>query len=658
MKSHLSVEDLFLNYDPEFPQARFLAAGVPGSLKSSTGRLPSAVPWPEESKPVAVPLNPAPAETDDLSRFHGYDAVVVTWTSAEAAALAAMLTPDYLPSRWYEYRHNVASYIKLVTGSKAPFNDSSQEMARYYHSLGLYFPCTIGGARVLLVKSGLHLDYDGPAVPVRTLMAEIAQAVAPKVFITTGTGGGIGSNVALGDVVIAGQTRFDCVTQFKAESWHAASYSTSALPAGALDAIAPDLTRVNAARIPGAHPTPTIWASGSDTVVTTDFFGIDDSTDYYHLQGSGARACDMGDAMVGLAMQDFPDTKWYSIRNASDPQIPNPSNNIETALKQAGEIYTEYGAFTTAASAIATWAVIDATFNQQSKSRRLSMAMKSKPHNAPPKKSSHDGGSSDPFAKLTLRKASRHGGYGWVRDLPDTRDFLYSAPLIRFPQGLPASVDLRSECPPVYDQGQLGSCTANGIAGAIQFDQAKQGTKDFTPSRLFIYYNERAIEGTVGQDSGAQVRDGIKSVSTLGAPPETDWPYNIQEFAQKPPAQAYADAKQDLVSSYARVAQSITQMQGCLAAGYPFVFGFTVYESFESDTVAQTGIVPMPAAGEKVLGGHCVLAVGYDGTQRNFIIRNSWGPDWGLKGYCMMPFEYLLTANLASDFWTIRAVTG
>jgi C1A family cysteine protease len=274
-------------------------------------------------------------------------------------------------------------------------------------------------------------------------------------------------------------------------------------------------------------------------------------------------------------------------------------------------------------------------------------------------KLSHTADHSDPMVRLSIRKASPHGGYGWVRDLPDARDFLYAAPLIRFPQGLPPSIDLRSECPPVYDQGQLGSCTGNGIAGAVEFDQRKQGTKDFTPSRLFIYYNERVVEGTVNQDSGAQVRDGIKSVATLGAPPETDWPYDIQKFTQKPPANAYSDAKQDLVSTYSRVAQNnLTQMQGCLAEGYPFVFGFTVYESFESETVAENGIVPMPASGEKVVGGHCVVAVGYDDTKRVFIIRNSWGTDWGIKGYCLMPYEYLISAQLASDFWTIRSVTG
>ena len=496
MKRNLDIEDLILNYDPEFPQQRFLAAGVEAAFKSSTGRLPSQVPWPDESKPIAAPLATPPAEDADLTKFHRYDAVVVTWTAAEAAALAAMFTPDYLPSRWYEYRYNASYYTKLVTGKTAPFNDSSKEMARYYHSLGLYFPCQIGAAKVLLFKSGLHLDYDGPATPVKQLMAELALTIGPKIFITTGTGGGIGTDVALGDVVIAGQTRFDCVTQFKSESWAKSSYATSPLPAGALQAITPDLTKVNASRIPGARATPTMWASGSDTVVTTDFFGFDDSTDYYQLEGPGARACDMGDAMVGNAMQAFPHIDWYSIRNASDPQIANPGKDIKAAKQEAGKIYTQYGAFTTTASAIATWAVIDATFNKPSKARSVFMATKSKPQTASARPARHSG-TSDPLAKLSTRTASRHGGYGWVHDLPDSRDFLYAAPLIRFPQGLPASIDLRSECPPVYNQGQLGSCTANGIGGAIEFDQQKQGSKEFVPSRLFIYYNERVIEGTV-----------------------------------------------------------------------------------------------------------------------------------------------------------------
>jgi nucleoside phosphorylase len=357
----VNVEDLRLNYDPESPQERFKAAGVEAAFLSESERLPSMVPWPAATKPTPEPLSPAPPENADLSKFKGYDAVVVTWTSAEAAALAALFTPGFQVSQWYEYRHNVESYIPLVTGSMAPFDDKQADMARYYHSLGLYFPCRIGKARVLLMKSGLHLDYDGPKFPVRRMITEVVQAVQPKLFITTGTGGGIGKEVALGDVVIAGHTKFDCVTQFKSEPWAKASYPTSALPAGAIQAITPALTKVNASRIAGARTIPKMWDTAQDTIVTTDFFGFDDSTDHYKLQGLG-QVCDMGDAMIGNALQQFSNLKWHAIRNASDPQISNPSGNIEQAKQQAGDIYSKYGAFTTAASVIATWAVIQASF--------------------------------------------------------------------------------------------------------------------------------------------------------------------------------------------------------------------------------------------------------------------------------------------------------
>jgi nucleoside phosphorylase len=361
MSNGWSIEDLRLNYNPEAPQRRFGAAAVEAAKLSESERLPSPVPWPAETKPTPVPINAQPGESDDLSKFLGYDAVVVTWTSTEAAALAALFTPGFPTTTWYEYRHDVQSYIPLVTGSHAPFNDSQADMARYYHSLGLYFPCRIGQARVLLIKSGLHLDYDGPQCPVRKLISEIVQTVKPKLFITTGTGGAIGKQVSLGDVILAGHTRFDCTTQFKSEPWAMASYQTSPLPAGALNAITPALTKVNATRVVGGNPTPKMWATRQDTVVTTDFFGFDDSTDYYKLQGLG-QCCDMGDAMIGNAMQQFPNVKWHAIRNASDPQIPNPDGNIQKAAEESTQIYSEYGVFTTAASVIATWAVIQASF--------------------------------------------------------------------------------------------------------------------------------------------------------------------------------------------------------------------------------------------------------------------------------------------------------
>ncbi|MGA9821101.1 MAG: hypothetical protein WBQ36_05865, partial [Desulfobaccales bacterium] len=307
----------------------------------------------------AAPLATPPAETDDLSRFSGYDAVVVTWTAAEASALAALFTSGVSISGWYEYRHDIATYIQLVTGAQAPFNSRQADMDRSYQSLGLYFPCTIGSARVLLFKSGLHLAYDGPAIPVRRLMAEIAEAVAPKLFITTGTAGGIGADVLLGDVVIAGTVRFDCKTQFATQPWAAATYQAPPLPPGALAAITPSLTSINAARLPGARPAPQTFSATTDANVTTDFFAFDDSTDHYGLEGLG-RTCDMGDAMVANALQSLPNIAWYSIRNASDPQIANPSGNMEQASRQAAEIYAKYGGLTTAASVIATWAVIQA----------------------------------------------------------------------------------------------------------------------------------------------------------------------------------------------------------------------------------------------------------------------------------------------------------
>jgi len=253
----------------------------------------------------------------------------------------------------------------------------------------------------------------------------------------------------------------------------------------------------------------------------------------------------------------------------------------------------------------------------------------------------------------TTRKIQR---YGWQPDLPDHRDHLYAAsPAIL--TTLPKQADLKSKCPAVYDQGQLGSCTANSIAAAVEFDQMKQRLASiFVPSRLFIYYNERAIEGTVASDSGAMIRDGIKSIAQQGVCPEPDWPYNISKFATKPPAKCYAEAAANKAISYQRLVQNLDQFKGCLASGFPFVFGFTVYEEFESAAVAKTGLVQMPAAGEKPIGGHAVLAVGYDDATQRFTVRNSWGSKWGIKGYFTIPYAYLVDKNLSSDFWTVRVM--
>ena len=247
--------------------------------------------------------------------------------------------------------------------------------------------------------------------------------------------------------------------------------------------------------------------------------------------------------------------------------------------------------------------------------------------------------------------------YGWSPDLPDQRDFMYAAPAA-IVKKLPTKVDLRKACPAVYNQGQLGSCTANAIGGAFEYGLLKQDKKsDFMPSRLFIYYNERVMEGTVKTDSGAQIRDGVKSVNKQGICPEKMLPYIISKFTIKPGTVCYKEALKHRVLSYHRVTRSLDQMRGCLADGFPFLLGFTVYDSFESSAVAKSGKLNIPKKTEKILGGHAVMAVGYDDPTKRFIIRNSWGTDWGLAGYFTMPYAYLTTRGLSSDFWTIRSVS-
>jgi C1A family cysteine protease len=246
--------------------------------------------------------------------------------------------------------------------------------------------------------------------------------------------------------------------------------------------------------------------------------------------------------------------------------------------------------------------------------------------------------------------------YGWIPDLPDQRDHMFAATMA-VQANLPAAVDLRPKCPPVLDQGQLGSCTANAIGNAHRFDQMKQAAgKSFMPSRLFIYYNERAMEGTVNSDSGAMIRDGIKSIAQLGVCDEVDWPYVITKFKTKPSAALYKKALTHQALTYQRVLQNTAQMKGCLASGFPFVFGFTVYESFESAAVAKTGVVPMPGSKEKTLGGHAVLAVGYDDASQRFTVMNSWSTAWGMKGFFTIPYAYLADIGLASDFWAVNTV--
>ncbi|OZA67864.1 MAG: peptidase C1 [Sphingobacteriia bacterium 39-39-8] len=250
--------------------------------------------------------------------------------------------------------------------------------------------------------------------------------------------------------------------------------------------------------------------------------------------------------------------------------------------------------------------------------------------------------------------SKREFQFGWLPDLPDHRDLLYAS-VKKIKRKLPDSVDLRKQCPVVYDQGSLGSCTANALGAAFQFGQMKQAITDFIPSRLFIYYNERVQINTILSDSGAFIRDGIKSLNRDGVCPELDWPYLIAKFTQKPPSQLYKKALKHQVIQYMRLENwQVNQLKTCLSEGFPFVFGFSVFESFNS--IGKNALIPMPKKGERMIRGHAVMAVGYDNVKRRFLIRNSWGEAWGNKGHAWMPFDYITHTSYADDFWTIRLV--
>jgi C1A family cysteine protease len=254
--------------------------------------------------------------------------------------------------------------------------------------------------------------------------------------------------------------------------------------------------------------------------------------------------------------------------------------------------------------------------------------------------------------KIKVRTLDDKFSLVWKADKLDTRDYRYQVT-----QKLnPNVVDLRKYCSPIENQGSLGSCTGQSIAGAIELLN-KRGGKHNDVSRLFIYYYERLILGTVNYDSGAYIRDGIKATNKYGASLESLWPHDIRKFRQEPITEAKNDALNRKVTRYERV----NDFNGCVDAltnGYPIVMGFYVYDSFMSKNVARTGIMPYPnTKREKLLGGHAVLLVGYDKRKKVFIARNSWGTNWGDKGYFYMPFD-IVNPNMSSDYWIIKSVNN
>lgn len=241
----------------------------------------------------------------------------------------------------------------------------------------------------------------------------------------------------------------------------------------------------------------------------------------------------------------------------------------------------------------------------------------------------------------------------WQPDKLDTRDYKYQVSA----KTSSNIVDLRPYCSLIEDQGNLGSCTGQAIAGAIELLN-KRNNKPSDVSRLFIYYYERVLLGTVDYDSGAYIRDGIKVTNKYGASLESYWPYNISKYKSEPVLEAKNDALTRKVTRYERIAN----FNGCidaLANGYPIVMGFHVYTSFMTKSVSNTGRMPYPnTKREQLLGGHAVLIVGYDKIRKVFIVRNSWGTRWGDGGYFYMPFDVVKNTRMSGDFWIIKEVNN
>jgi len=346
------VSHWITEFDSENPETYFPGVIVPARV--NTARELSPIQWPSGKAPTAAPLSTAPDPDSPLSNF---DYLVVTWTTEEARALADVLTPQY-PSKtaWYHYTHNFTSeYVPLIQPGAPAVKDS--------HRLGSFFPTMIAGKKVLCFKSELHFDQDGPKMPILKLWKQLIAEVDPKLVITTGTGGGIGSYVELGDVVVAPATRFDCTTKFKSQPFARAVYPCSNLAKTSLS-LAEPLFAANASQLPAAPRLPTIITQPgpgvlSADIVTTDFFAYDDVLDSYGLQGLGS-ACDEGDAALGLVMQQLGSSapKWAAVRNASDPQIQDKGMTPQQAYQLATGYYGKYGYWTSIPSAITCWALI------------------------------------------------------------------------------------------------------------------------------------------------------------------------------------------------------------------------------------------------------------------------------------------------------------
>lgn len=283
-------------------------------------------------------------------------------------------------------------------------------------------------------------------------------------------------------------------------------------------------------------------------------------------------------------------------------------------------------------------------------------------------------------------------GMGWVPDLPDFRDYnietakaseqkltlrqksikdmLTEIGVHKPPKApLKATNDLRAWCSPIEDQGNLGSCTAHAAVGLLEYYERRAHGRHIDGSRRFLYKATRNLLGWVG-DTGAYIRSTMGAMVLLGVPPEKYWLYVIPEFDVEPPAFLYSLGQNYRAVSYYRLdplgttrKDLLARIKQYLAAGLPSMFGFTVYSSISQ--AASTGKIPFPHAGDAILGGHAVMAIGFDdaleikhshpnatSTTGALLIRNSWGPGWGASGYGWMPYDYV-SRGLAVDWWSL-----
>jgi C1A family cysteine protease len=257
---------------------------------------------------------------------------------------------------------------------------------------------------------------------------------------------------------------------------------------------------------------------------------------------------------------------------------------------------------------------------------------------------------------------------GWIKQKPDPRDYSINHEAVRgmfagLPQVLPVSVDLRSYGIPVMNQGNLGSCTANALDAMVGYFYEKHGkVKDFQGSRLFNYYYARKLEGTVSSDSGATIRDIVKTFAQNGIPKESLWPYTVSKFKTRPNVKATTDASKRKATAYVLIDQPgmnpnqvLTAVKTQLAAENALEFGTYCYQSILN--VGADGMIPTPSPGETPIGGHALCLIGYDDAKKAFLIQNSWGTGWGMKGFGWLPYSYFQTGYQgrpdANDVWTV-----